>query len=343
MSRFVASHKNAGVLIVTDLYGRQYVPVDLLLCVVSGRQFYPYEIQPFLKSYGFTARPITSMPDIRLAGTSAYERLKGIEKMTNPMMLLLSESIELCMSMYQAPTMTPQDKCEVVRVLSALGAVHDKWSAEVQGLVDILTQDAQFSSVLEDEDAEKLRRAKNMEEVRIALENMWKTHPYANKLRSKLRALIKKTFPSLTAAFNLSRCALSITFDGSLKRGRPDLDNDLTHEEDTSSAPSLRQPNARSGYSGSRHVVRCVDVSGEEQRFNVCIERRDWCRTVTRIDDLVSDSKSGYIYVHQRGNEYQFVFSPDTRQGKQYKSPLFARPEEAASHALLIIGEFAKA
>ena len=43
------------------------------------------------------------------------------------------------------------------------------------------------------------------------------------------------------------------------------------------------------------------------------------------------------------GLVYQFVFSPDTQVKKQYKSRLFADPGEAASHALHMIREFAKA
>eukprot|EP00966_Prymnesium_polylepis_P246283 5696364-Prymnesium_polylepis.1 len=68
-SKHAKIHSNAaGVLIVTDLQGREYVFVDVLLCVVGGKQFYEYKIEPFLKSYGFTARCITSLSDIRLVG-----------------------------------------------------------------------------------------------------------------------------------------------------------------------------------------------------------------------------------------------------------------------------------
>ena len=94
-----------------------------------------------------------------------------------------------------------------------------------KGLLGILTEDAHFKSALEDGVVERLRRAKDFEEAGTVLNSMWKTHPCANKLRSRLRALILKMFPSLTAAFNLSRCAMSISFDLSLKRGRPDSDD----------------------------------------------------------------------------------------------------------------------
>eukprot|EP00966_Prymnesium_polylepis_P324906 7380900-Prymnesium_polylepis.1 len=136
---------------------------------------------------------------------------------------------------------------------------------------------------MEDASLEKLRQAKDLREVGGVLESIWRTHPLATNLRSRLCALIMKSFPSLTATFKLSRCALTILFDESHKRARSEFED--CHETGTSIAPMARKSHSRSGGSGARYTVRCVDETGQEQRFNLCIQRRDWCRTVTCIDD----------------------------------------------------------
>ena len=53
MLNFLPSHTNSGLLFVTNIVGKEYIFVDILLSVIAGRQFYEYKVEPFLKSYGF--------------------------------------------------------------------------------------------------------------------------------------------------------------------------------------------------------------------------------------------------------------------------------------------------
>ena len=143
-------------------------------------------------------------------------------------MLTASETIELCMSMYTAPSMTPRDKCEVVKILRALGTVHKNWSDEVKALVDFLREDAQFESAVEESSCDKVQKATDMDAVGEVLESLWKDHPLGTKLRSRLRNTVAKKFPSLTASFKLARCVLTVTFYGFHKRSRSEFEDGVT-------------------------------------------------------------------------------------------------------------------
>ena len=347
MISFLPSHTNSGLLIVTNIDGKKYIFVDILLCVIAGRQFYEYEVEPFLKSYGFIGKPITSLPDIRYIGISAYERIKGMEKMDNPIMLEKDEVIRLCRLLFHSPSTTTSDKCEVIKVLSAIGYIYPNWIEDRDRFIELINNNEEIKSLLEESQLDSLRETTDIAIFSIKLDNLWMQSTFTSKMRSKIREIIRKQCPLLVSALKLTKCALNISFESFEKRNLDDLkDKDIKAQiskKVKSHNSSQKIKKRSSGRSGSRHVVRYIDYSGKEQSYSVCQLRLAWCRQITCLADLVSlQSESGYKYVRKRkDNNFQFVFKPNLKNNKEYISSAFEYGVQAAEHGLEMIQLFA--
>ena len=132
-----------------------------------------YEVEPFLRSYGFIGKPITSLPDIRYISISAYERIKGIEKMDKPIMLEKDEVIRLCRLLFHGPATTTSDKCEVIKVLSAIGYTYPNWTEDRDRFIELLNKNEEINSLLEESDLVSLRETTDMAIFGIKLDNLW--------------------------------------------------------------------------------------------------------------------------------------------------------------------------
>ena len=347
MISFLASHTNSGLLVVTNIDGKEYIFVDILLSVIAGRQFYEYEVEPFLKSYGFIGKSITSLPDIRYIGISAYERINGMEKMDKPIMLEKDEVIRLCRLLFESPSTTTSDKCEVIKVLSAIGYIYPNWIEDRDRFIELINNNEEINSLLEESELVSLRETTDIAIFGIKLDNLWMRYNFSSKIRSKIREIIRKECPLLVAALKLTKCALNISFESFEKRNLDELKDKDTKAQNSTKGKgynsSKKIKKRSSGRSGSRHVVQCIDYSGKEKSFSVCSSRLSWCRQITCLADLVSlQAESGYQYVRiRKDNNFQFVFKPDLKSNKEYISSAFEYGEQAANHGLEMIRLFA--
>ena len=347
MLYFLPSHTNSGLLVVTNIVGKEYIFVDILLSVIAGRQFYEYEVEPFLKSYGFIGKPITSLPDIRYIGISAYERIRGIEKMDNPIMLEKDEVIRLCRLLFEASATTTSDKCEVIKVLFAMGYTDPNWKQDRDRFIELISKNEEIKFLLEKSELDSLIETTNMTTFGIELDNLLMHYIFTSKMLSFIREIIRKQCPSLVVVLKLSKCSLNISFESFEKRNLDELkDKDIKvqiYRKGKDDNISKKIKKRSSGRSGSRHIVRCIDYSGKEQSYSVCPLRHTWCRQITCLADLVSlQAESGYKYVRiRKDNNFQFVFKPDLKSNKEYISSAFEYGEQAAKHGLEMIRLFA--